>query len=116
MAFEFKITATVTPGNLAKFGPLIPGRVASPTSQNPKDGIEGVILIDTGASDCSIDQSVADELGLKSIRTITSHDLGGAVDVKRYLAMIFVPAKPLLGNYGPKAIAMLGLPILERRR
>jgi hypothetical protein len=27
MAFEFKITATVTPGNLAKFGPLIPGRV-----------------------------------------------------------------------------------------
>jgi predicted aspartyl protease len=70
MAFEFKITATFAPGDLAKFGPLIPGRVALPTSRNPKDGIEGFFLIDTGASNFSIDQSVANELGLTSSRTV----------------------------------------------
>ena len=110
MAFEFRITASQSPSDLAKFGPLIPGRVGPPTSQNPKEGIEGLILIDTGSSNCSIDQSVADELGLESIRTVTSHGRGGAVDVKHYHAMIFIPTKPILGNHPPNAITMLGFP------
>lgn len=109
MAFDYKITATVTPDDLAKFGPLVPGRIALPSSRNPKDGIEGFLLVDTGASNCSIDQSVADELGLTSTRTVVSHGLGGAVPTKCYQVMIFIPAKPL-GNYPPQAIAVLGFP------
>jgi Aspartyl protease len=110
MAFEFKITVNIPPDVLAKLGPLIPGRVALPTSQNPKDGIEGFFLLDTGASQFSIDQSVADDLKLTSTRTVTSHGLGGAVDVKCYQVMIFIPAKPLGGNFPAQATAMLGFP------
>jgi hypothetical protein len=109
MAFEFKITVNVLPDVLAKFGPLIPGRVALPTSQSPKDGVEGFFLLDTGASQFSIDQSVADDLKLTSTRTITSHGLGGAVEVKCYQVMIFIPAKPI-ANFLPQVTAMLGFP------
>jgi predicted aspartyl protease len=77
MAFQYKITVAVAPDNLVKHGPLIPGRVAPFTSRNPKDGIDGFFLIDTGATQFSIDQSVADELGLISTRTVTSHGLAG---------------------------------------
>jgi hypothetical protein len=107
MAFEFKITAAVAPDDMARFGPLIPGRVALPTSRNPKDGIEGYFLIDTGASNCFVDQSVADELGITSRGKVTSHGLGGAVEVERHKVMILIPAKPLGGNYPPQATAML---------
>jgi Aspartyl protease len=109
MAFDYKITATVAPDDLATFGPLVPGRVALPTSRNPKDGIEGLFLIDTGATNFSIDQSVADDLGLTSSRTVVSHGLGGAVPTKCYQVMVFIPAKPI-GNYPPQATAMLGFP------
>jgi hypothetical protein len=108
MAFIFKITAALSQDRLARFGPLIPGRVALPTAQNPSGAIEGYFLIDTGASNCSIDQSVADELGLQSARTITSHGLGGAVDHKTYDAMFFIPATPLRGQFPPGSTMMLG--------
>jgi hypothetical protein len=108
MAFEFKITASVAPADLAKFGPLIPARVALPASRNAKDGVGGFLLVDTGASNCSIDESVADELGLKASRTVISHGLGGAVEMNRYLVMLFIPAKPVLGNVPHGALAMLG--------
>ena len=108
MAFEYKITAKFAPNDLARFGPLIPGRVALPTSQNPTDGIGGFFLIDTGASNCFIDQSVADELGIRSRGMVTSHGLGGSVDVPRHQVTLFIPAKPLGGNYPPQAVAMLG--------
>jgi Aspartyl protease len=109
MAFDYKITTTVTPDDLTTFGPLVPGRVALPTSRNTKDGIEGLFLIDTGATNFSIDQSVADDLGLTPSRTVVSHGLGGAVPTKCYQVMVFIPAKPI-GNHPPQATAMLGFP------
>jgi hypothetical protein len=108
MAFEFRITATFAPDDMMRFGPLIKGRVALPTSKDPKDGIEGFFLIDTGASNCFIDQSVASDLGITSLGPVTSHGLGGAVEVQRHKVMIFIPAKPLKGNLPPQALAMLG--------
>jgi Aspartyl protease len=109
MTYEYRIAAVFPPDDMMRYGPLIPGRVALPTSRNPKDGIEGYFLIDTGASNFSIDQTVADELQLTPNRTVTSHGLGGAVDVKTYQAMIFIPAKPI-GNYPPQVTATLGFP------
>jgi len=108
MAFEFRVTAAFAPDDMMRFGPLIKGRVALPTSRNPKEGIEGYFLIDTGASNCFIDQSIADELGITSLGAVTSHGLGGAVDIQRHQVMLFIPAKPLGGNYPPQAVAMLG--------
>ena len=108
MAFEFRITATFAPDDMMRFGPLIKGRVALPTSKDPKDGIEGYFLIDTGASNCFIDQSVAADLGITSLGPVTSHGLGGAVEVQRHKVMLFIPAKPLKGNLPPQALAMLG--------
>jgi hypothetical protein len=108
MAYEYKITAAFSPDDMMRFGPLIKGRVALPTSRNPKDGIEGFFLIDTGASNCFIDQSVADDLGITSRGMVTSHGLGGSVDVPHHQVMLFIPAKPLGGNYPAQAVAMLG--------
>jgi Aspartyl protease len=107
MAFENRITVNIPPDELAKFGPLIPGRVALPTSQHPNDGINGFFLLDTGASQFSIDQTVADELGLTSGRTVTSHGLGGAVPTKTYQVKIYIPAKPLGSQYPPNAVSVL---------
>jgi predicted aspartyl protease len=110
MAFEFKITNTLAPGDLANFGPLIKGRVALPTSRSPNDGVGGFFLLDTGSSGTSIDQSVADELGLKPTRTITGHGLGGESEVKVYSVMIFIPAEPLLLKLASGALTSLGMP------
>lgn len=111
MAFEFRITSNLAPGDLTKFGPLIKGRVALHTSKSPNDGVGGVFILDTGASGSSIDQSVADELGLKPTRTTTGHGLGGETEIKCYRVMIFIPAVPLLmKDFPPGALAVLGMP------
>jgi hypothetical protein len=110
MAYEFRITNALAPGDLTKFGPLIKGRVALPTSKSPNDGVGGFFILDTGASGSSIDQSVADELGLKPTRTTTGHGLGGETEIKCYLVMLFIPAEPLLMKLAPGALAVLGMP------
>jgi Aspartyl protease len=111
MAFEFKITANLTPADLTKFGPLIKGRVALPTSKSPNDGVGGFFILDTGASGSSIDESVAKELGLKPTRTMMGHGLGGDSEINCYRVMIFIPAVPLLmKDFPPGALAVLGMP------
>lgn len=110
MAFEFKITNTLTPYDLSHFGPLIKGRVALVNSSNANDGIKGVFILDTGASSSAIDQSVADDLGLKPVRTIPGHGMAGQSEIQCYSVKIFIPAQPLLVSLPAGAVAALGIP------
>jgi hypothetical protein len=110
MAFEFRITSTLAPGDLTKFGPLIKGHVALPTSQSPDDGVGGFFVLDTGSSGSAIDQSVANELGLKPTGTVTGHGLAGESEIKVYSVKLFIPAEPLLMKLPPGRTAFLGMP------
>jgi hypothetical protein len=109
MAFEFKITATLA-GDLMKFGPLIPGRVALPASQSTRDGVGGLFLLDTGAGHSAIDESVATELGLKPARVIHGHGLSGETEVNCYSVKLFIPAEPLRMALQPGQTAFMGIP------
>ena len=85
-----RIEADLSPLDLRKHGPLVPGRWTSAASDQ-QSSIEDFFLVDTGASGFCIDQSIADSLALVPTGSDRVHGIHGHSESKKYIANLVLP-------------------------
>jgi hypothetical protein len=83
---QFTIAVDFDPSTLLKHGPLVPGHW-----RNGENAIEGFFLIDTGAANIAICETVASQLGLAPIKSSVVHGVSGAAKVNEYKVAMHVP-------------------------
>ncbi len=91
-------------------GPALTVRISSVAQ--PMSVGDILALVDTGATESCIDSSVADELGLVRVDTISMSGISGQVALPVYLARIEVPALQthMLGRFTGVHLVVGGQP------